>query len=161
MKNCKTFYEAQTASRLMEIVQPPSKPTPNQIKSYYDFGTKFFFRRYTEICGHLLSKCFESRVRKCQEIVQCKCFSSHQTETRFWKICQVRKIFGWLWDFLLENMKLKKTLMSTGTYGQIYKSCTPKWYSQKNKKIQNRNIRFWIIYILVQISFFGYCVRVF
>ena len=126
MKNCKTFYEAQTASRLMEIVQPGSKPTPNQIKSYYDFGTKFFFRRYTEICGHLLSKCFESRVLECQEIVQCKCFSSDQTETRFRKICQVRKIFGWLGDFLLENMKLKKTLMSTGTCGQIYKSCTPK-----------------------------------
>ena len=56
MKNCKTFYEAQTASRLMEIVQPPSKPTPNQIKSYYDFGTKFFFRRYTEICFQSASR---------------------------------------------------------------------------------------------------------
>ena len=26
MKNCKTFYEAQTVSRLKEIIQPPPNP---------------------------------------------------------------------------------------------------------------------------------------
>ena len=28
IKNCKTFYEAQTASRLKEVIQPTPKPTP-------------------------------------------------------------------------------------------------------------------------------------
>ena len=28
-KNCKTFYEAQTASRLKEIIPPHTSPTPN------------------------------------------------------------------------------------------------------------------------------------
>ena len=74
MKNCKTFYEAQTANHLMEIVQRPSKPTPNQIKYYYVFGTKNFLRRYTEIYRHLLSKCFGNVVLERQEMVQCKCF---------------------------------------------------------------------------------------
>ena len=32
MKNCKTFYEAQTVSRLKEIVQPPpNQPPPDKI----------------------------------------------------------------------------------------------------------------------------------
>ena len=50
MKNCKTFYEAQTASCLKEIIQPPPnpQPIPYQTKSYYVFRTKIFLRRYTE-----------------------------------------------------------------------------------------------------------------
>ena len=28
MKNCKTSYETQTASRLKEIIQPPPPPIP-------------------------------------------------------------------------------------------------------------------------------------
>ena len=52
--------------------------------------------------------------------------------------------------FLLENLELKKTLMmSSGT-------CRKKLYAWKNI-LKNRitNMRFWIIYILVQFSFFG------
>ena len=76
MKNCKTFYEAQTASCLKEIIEPPpnSQPTPHKIKSYYVFGTKIFLRRYTEIYKHLLSKCFKNAVPGRQEMVQRKCF---------------------------------------------------------------------------------------
>ena len=29
MKNRKTFYEAQTASRLKDIIQPPPNPPPS------------------------------------------------------------------------------------------------------------------------------------
>ena len=54
MKNCKTLYEAQTASRLKEIIQSLSTH-PHQIKHYYVFGTKIFLRSYTEIYRHLLS----------------------------------------------------------------------------------------------------------
>ena len=41
MKNYKTFYETQTASRHKEIIQPPPTPVSHQIKSYYVFETKF------------------------------------------------------------------------------------------------------------------------
>ena len=82
MKNCKTIYEAQTASRFKDIIQPPPPPPPlHQIKSYYVFGTKMFLRRYTEIYGHLLSKCFKNAVLDRQKMGQCKCFFWHQTET--------------------------------------------------------------------------------
>ena len=126
MKNFKTFCKAQTASRLMEIVQPPTKPNPTQIKSNYIFGTKIFLRRYVEVYGHLLSTCFENRVLECQEMVQRK-FPDTKQKHVFWKIWKVRKISGWLWDFLLENLKLKKTLMmSSRAYGGIEKVVCPK-----------------------------------
>ena len=73
MKNCTTFYEAQIASRLKEIILPP--PThPYQIKSYYVFKTKIFLRRYAGKYGHLLSKCFKNTFFGRQEMVQCKRF---------------------------------------------------------------------------------------
>ena len=100
IKNCKTFCETQTARRLKGIVQPPTKPIPNQIKSYYVSGTEIFWRRYTEIYRHLLSKCFENTVLELQEMVQCKCFFSRETET-----C------------LLENIKKLPTAL---VYKQLY-----------------------------------------
>ena len=81
-KNCKTLYEVQTASHLKEIFQsPPPQPTPHQIKSYYVSGTKILLRRYTEIYRHLLSKYFKDAVLGRQEMMQCKCYFLHQTET--------------------------------------------------------------------------------
>ena len=57
--------------------------------------------------------------------------------------------FCWLWDFLQENMKLKKTLiMFFGTSGQIWIRCMPEIIFFQ-KRIPN--MRFWIIYISVQI----------
>ena len=68
MKNCTTFYEAQIASRLKEIILPP--PThPYQIKSYYVFKTKIFLRRYAGKYGYLLSKCFKNTFFGRQEMV--------------------------------------------------------------------------------------------
>ena len=49
MKNCRTFYEAQTASR-------PSgnhSASPNQIKCYYVSGTRIFLQRCTEIYRYI------------------------------------------------------------------------------------------------------------
>ena len=70
-ENCKTFYKAQTASHLKEIIQPP----PYQIKPYP------FLRRYKEIYRHFLSMCFKNAVLGCQEMVQYKYLFWHQTET--------------------------------------------------------------------------------
>ena len=80
MKNCKTFYETQTASRLKEIIQAPP-PHTSRSTSCYIFETKIFLERYTEIYRHLFSKCFKKVVLGRQEMVQCKCFFWHQTET--------------------------------------------------------------------------------
>ena len=81
--------------------------------------------------------------------------------------CIVKRViffasFCWLWDFLLENLKLrKKTLvMSIGTSGQIKKRCMPEVILLKTKK-KIWNMRFWIIYTLVQFSFLGVCFRAF
>ena len=92
MKNCKTFYEAQRASRLKEIIKPP--PTPNQLKSYYDSGTKIILPRYTEIYRHLLSKCFKSAALGRQKWCNVNAFSDTKQENVCWKICKVRKVFG-------------------------------------------------------------------
>ena len=60
---------------------------------------------------------------------------------------------SWLWDFLLENLKLKRN--SDDVRGNISTNLK-KLYAQNNifkKRIPN--MTFWIIYILVQISIFG------
>ena len=57
MKNCKIFYENQTASHLIEIIQPPPTPPPyHQKKSCYVFERKIFLERYKEICRHFAFK---------------------------------------------------------------------------------------------------------
>ena len=61
--------------------------------------------------------------------------------------------FCWLWDFLLENLKLKRN--SDDVRGNVSTNIK-KLYAQNNifkKRIPN--MTFWIIYILVQISFLG------
>ena len=61
--------------------------------------------------------------------------------------------FCWLWDFLLENLKLKRN--SDDVRGN-FSTNIKKLYAQNNifkKRIPN--MTFWIIYILVQISFLG------
>ena len=51
MKNYKTFYKAQTVSRLKEVIQ-----VPHQVKDPYVSGTKIFLQRYAGIYIYLLSK---------------------------------------------------------------------------------------------------------
>ena len=60
--------------------------------------------------------------------------------------------FCWLWDFLLENLEIKKKtlMMSTGTCGRIQKRCMPVIIFLKERIL---NTRFWIVYILVQSLF--------
>ena len=99
MKNCKTFYETQTASYLKEIIQPPQPTLPSD-KILLCFW-KILIRRYTEIYRHLLSKCFNNAVLWRQEMMLPKCFFWNQTETfvkcckvwNCWEICKVKKLF--------------------------------------------------------------------
>ena len=80
MENCKTFCKAQTASCLKIFIQsPPILPLPDE--TLVRLGNNFFIRRYIEIYRHLLSKCFKNAVLGRQEIVYCKYFFWHHTET--------------------------------------------------------------------------------
>ena len=61
---------------------PPSHPLPNKTSSHLTRSLKkIFLRRYIEIYRHLLSKYFKNAVLGRQEMVQCKYFFWHQTET--------------------------------------------------------------------------------
>ena len=58
MKNCKTFYDTQTASRLQEIIQPSPNPPPSD-KMLLIFGKTFSYgdiQKYTDICFQSTSK---------------------------------------------------------------------------------------------------------
>ena len=93
MKNCKTFYEAQTASSVKEIVQtPPSAPTPPD-KSLLRLWNKSFS---TEIYRNLQTFGFKV-------FLECSsCASRNGAVQMFfltpsdvcWKICKVKKVSG-------------------------------------------------------------------
>ena len=55
MKNCKTFYETQTATRLKEIVQPP--PSPHITRKHTDASLKQKFPR--EMCRNIQTFVFK------------------------------------------------------------------------------------------------------
>ena len=76
MKNYKTFYETQTASRLKKLFSFPQPAIPPD-KILIRLWNKNCLERYTEIYRHLLLKCFKKVVLRRQEMVQCKCFFWH------------------------------------------------------------------------------------
>ena len=60
MKNCKTFYDTQTAIRLQEIIQPSPNPPPSD-KMLLIFGKTFSYgdiQKYTDICFQSTSKMY-------------------------------------------------------------------------------------------------------
>ena len=73
VKTCKTFCKAQTANRLKKFIQSTPLPPPPD-KTLLCLGNKIFLRRYTEIYGHLLSKCLKNGVLGRHEVVWCKYF---------------------------------------------------------------------------------------
>ena len=158
MKNCRTFYETQTASRPSGNHSAP----PNQIKSYYVSGTKIFLQRCTEIYRNIQKYTAFKVLQECSSWAFKKWCSANVflTPSRkmlagksvkwerslaalreyiifsvkwvkvlkmrfFERNCIVKRVifsasFCWLWGFLLENQKNKKTLkMSIKTCGQI------------------------------------------
>ena len=93
MKNCKTFYEAQNAISLQEIIQPSPKP-PSSEKMFLRLWEKIFLQTYTEstnICFQSISKMQFLRVKKwCSANV----FSDTKHKQVCWKLLKVRKVFG-------------------------------------------------------------------
>ena len=79
----------------------------------------------------------------------------------YWKICKVRKIFDWLLRLRARKSEIKKNSDDVQrNVGMNIKSCMPEIIFSKKKK-RFLNMRFSIIYILVQHSFFGDCFKAF
>ena len=138
IKSCKTLYEAQTATRLKETIQAPRNSPPSGktllrlwnkifLREIYRNAQKFAFKVHQE------SGSWASR-KKMLFLVQCKCFFWQETET-----CLLENLQSQKGDLLLENLKIKKTLMMfmfIGTCGRIWKRCIPeKIFSKKESQI--------------------------
>ena len=94
MNNCKTFYKAQTASRVKEIVQiSPTTPHPPPDKSLLRLWNKNFL---TETYKNIQTFAFQV-LRDCNS-----CASTNEAVQMFfltlsdvcWKICKVKKVSG-------------------------------------------------------------------
>ena len=89
MKNSKTFCEAQTASRLKEIIQPPPLPkSPDQILLF--LWNKSFL---TEIYRNVQTFAFKE-LQECSFLASRKGLMQCFFLTLCWKICKVRKVSG-------------------------------------------------------------------
>ena len=81
------------------------QPTLYQIKSYYVFETKIFLRRYTEIHGSLLSKCFKNGVLGRQEMVECNCFFDTKQNMFAGKFVKSVRFLAALREHIILNIK--------------------------------------------------------
>ena len=190
IKNCKIFCEAQTATHLKEIIQPPPKPHPldkilprlwnkKSLMEIYRIIQTFAFKMLQE-CSSWASRngvvqmffltpnrsVFAGKFLKSERLLAVlrKHIFSTSSELRFVKWvrffegnCIVKwaiffASFCWLWDFLLENLILKKD--SDDVHWNMWTNIK-KLYASNNifKKIPS--MRFWTIYILIQILLFG------
>ena len=207
MKNCKTFHEVQTASRLKEIIQSlpnlTCPPPQKNIKSYYVSGTETFLRRYTEIFRHIQrytdislqsasrmqflgikkwcsanvfsdikQRKFAGKLVKWEEylallrehiIFSVKWVEVRKVSEGFWAKLHCKWVifsasFRWLWDFLLENLKLKKN--SDNVHWNVWTNIK-ELYAQNNifkKRIPNMRFESFIFWS--KFRFLGDCIRV-
>ena len=83
-KIVKHFMRPKQQGPLRKLFSLHQPPIPSY-KILLGLLNKIFLERYTEIYRYLLSKCFKKVVLGRQEMMQCKCFFWHQTET-WWNI---------------------------------------------------------------------------
>ena len=101
-------------------------------------------RCLAELREHIFSMSTESRFVKWVMFLERNCIVK-------WAIFFPK--FCWLWDLVLENLKLKRNSEDAHCY--IWANIK-KWYARNNiSKRRIPNMTFWIIYILVQISLLG------
>ena len=120
-----------------------------------------YVQKYTEIC-------FQNAPRiqflGAQKWCSANVFSDTKQIHVCWNICKVFRVklyckmsdlfasFCWLWDFLLENLKFKKK-NSDDVHWNMWTSIKKLYVWNSIFKKRMSDMRFWIIYILVQISF--------
>ena len=83
LKNRKTFHEAQTSSRLQEIIHPSRPPIPPGTPEIYSNQ-----RKYVDICFQSASKVHFLRASRNGAVQML-----HQPDF-CWNICKVKKVFG-------------------------------------------------------------------
>ena len=107
MKNCKTFYEAQTASHLKEIIRlSPNLPAPDKILLLLwnkNFLTEIY-RNIQTFAFKMLQECSSWAIRN--GAVQF--FSDSKQKHVFWKTFKVREVFGFLREHITFNVKCVK-----------------------------------------------------
>ena len=128
-------------------IQPPTNPSPSD-KTLLLLWKKHFLTEIYKNTKHLLSKCFKNAVLRCQEMVRCKYFFWHQTETCLLENLKIQK-----GDFLLENLKINKN--SDNVHWNVWTNIKTSYARNNIFKKRIPNMIFWIIYTLVQISFVG------
>ena len=113
-KIVKIFYETHIASCLKQIIQLPHSP-PHKILLH--LWSKIFSWRYTVIYRHLFSKCFKKAVLARPEMVQCKCFFWHQTETCLLETLWSHKGFWLCRGSILFSMSSELRLVKWNVWG--------------------------------------------
>ena len=94
MKNCKTFYEGQTVSRVKQIIQPLHHLSPKPDKILLRLWNKKFLTEYTERYRHLLLKCFQNAVLGRQGRCSTNVFFDTKQKNVDSKTCKMRKVFS-------------------------------------------------------------------
>ena len=157
MKNCKIFYDAKTGSRLKKIIQPPSNQLPSGKLLLCLWSKNFVNEKISDwtFAFKVLQECISWTSRN----IAVQMFFLKSDRNMFArKFLKSQRFFAasfcWLWDFLLENLKSKR---NSAVHCNVWMSIKKmkKLYARNNlfrKRIPN--MRFWNIYILVQISFF-------
>ena len=130
-----------------ETIQPHINPSPSD-KTLLLLWNKRFLTEIYKNTKHLLSKCFKNAVFGCQEMVRCKYFFWHQTETCLPENLKIQK-----GDFLLENLKINEN--SDDVHWNVWTNIKTSYARNNIFKKKFPNMIFWIIYTLVQISFVG------
>ena len=94
IKNCKTFYEVQTARRVKEIIQPLHHPFPQPDKILHFWRKKISYediQKYTDTCFEIASR---MRFLDVKKWCSANAFSDTKQKNLGRKICEVREVFG-------------------------------------------------------------------
>ena len=115
MKNCNTFYEVQKTSRLNEIIQSSPTHFPSD-----KILLRLFLRRYTEINGHLLSKCFKNAVLGVKKRWSANVFSDTKQKHVCWEILVNSERFWLYCKTILFSMWVEVRKMSEVFWAKLY-----------------------------------------
>ena len=124
-KNCNTFYEAQKTTCLNEIIEPPPTHLPSD-----KILLRLFLRRYIEIDGHLISKCFKNAVLGVRKRWSANVFSDTKEKyvcwkilvnsERFWLCCKIILFSMWVrfvkWVKFFEQNCIVKWVIFYGSF---------------------------------------------
>ena len=100
MKNYKTYYKAQTASHLKEIIQLPTReklPTPLEQKLSYKY-----IQQCTDMCYRSASR---TQVLSVWKWCSANVFSVTNQKHVCWKVCKLSKVLSLLRHYIFYNVK--------------------------------------------------------